>query len=306
MGDQQSGSKIGGDILGFLGTQLGNFAGLGSSAIEKAATLAKAQKEVPGLLGRVAGAANVVGQKEMGLLGAAGNFTSGFGKLVGGEDIAQGFIEMIGAAGDVAATETDNPWVGAVGPLFRGLSAGVTMYQNADQCSIDAPMVDNKCYTAMGDAAFAVAEAVPFSKPFGSVAKWGLDGLGALAGIVGGDDYAFSSGSAVGGILHGGARGAKAGVQGAGWLVDKASQGAGWLADQAGQGAGWAVDQAGGLVDRAGAAIDGLMPGGVEFSPTGVPMTVPAPTSYTAPDPMEELERGVMADRETWPATYAR
>ncbi len=243
MGDNQSGSKTAGGILGGIGTQLGNFAGVAKEAgkIEKGAG---------------------------GLLGAAGNFTSGFGKLVGGEEVGQGFLEMIGAAGDVAATESNNPWVGAAGPIMRGASAGVTMYQNASQCAIDAPMADNKCYTAMGDAAFAGAEvAYPV---LGTLAKWGLDGAGALAGLID-EDYGFTSGSVVGGAIHGGARGAKAGVQGIGSLID---------------------------------TVGDMWPKGVQFSPTGVPMTERPPTEYTAPDPLEELERGVAADPETWPSTF--
>jgi hypothetical protein len=184
MGYKDSGLPEVGGAIGAIGTQAGNFAG--------------AAKE-----------AGKIGKGTGGLLGAAGNFTSGFGKLMGGEEVGQGFLEMIGGVADVAATETKNPWVGAAGPALRGASAGVTMYQNRDQCGIDAPMADNKCYSAMGDAVFAGLEvAYPVA---GTLAKWGLDGVGALAGWID-EDYGFSSGSAVGGAIHGGARGVSAGL----------------------------------------------------------------------------------------------
>ncbi len=216
--------------------------------------------------GNIAGAAKEtgrIGKGTGGLLGAAGNFASGFGKFMGGEDVGQGFLEMGGGILDFAATETKNPWVGAAGPALRGASAGVTMYQNRDQCGVDAPMADNKCYTAMGDAAFAGMEvAYPVA---GSVAKLALDGVGALAGWID-EDYGFSSGSVVGGAIHGGARGASAGID----------------------------------------AVSSLFPKAVEFSPTGVPMTKPGMKDYTAPDPLEALEAGVAADPDTWPTTYQR
>lgn len=197
-------------------------------------------------------------------LGVAGNALSGIGKLADGQK-PQGVMEVFGAGADYLAMADDS--IGWAGPVFRAASAGITIGQNSDQCSVDAPMADNACYTAMGDMAFAGAEvAFPVG---GTIAKFGLDALGALAGWID-EDYGFSSGSAAGAAIHVGGKG-----------LDAAA-------------------------DVVGPYLDPLYKDKIiEFSPTGVPMTVAPPTEYTA-DPDAVLEEIEASADPTWASPYRR
>jgi hypothetical protein len=181
------GNEEASSFFGTIGTHLGNTAGM----FDKAAEL----KEVAG----------TPRSTTPGILSAFGNMLAGAGKVAGGQ-YTQGGLEVGGSFFDMAALG-GNKAFGAAGAAARGASAGYTMYENWDQCSADAAWTDNKCFTAAGDMAFAGAEVA--APVLGTALKFGLDAAGTVAGWID-EDWAFSSGSAAGAAIHGGAVAGKA------------------------------------------------------------------------------------------------
>lgn len=147
-----------------------------------------------GLMGNAGGAVGniMLGVSEL----SQGQWGGGTGDLVSG--LLNGAAMIPGAA--------NIPGLGIAAGAASAIGHGVEAARHIDE--IDGGYQNNQFWTEAGWATVGGLNAVAAADPTGvasaavGLGTFALDGIGALAGMIGGEDYRFSAGSAIGAAEH--------------------------------------------------------------------------------------------------------
>ena len=203
------------DTVGTAGTLIGDWGG----ALNAAATV----EHNAGMAGQVGSGAGFVGNVMLGMSELAqGQYAGGLG------DIGAGVMSGVGYLNPELAAST--PGLGVAAGAMTAVGHGVEAYRHRDE--IDGGYQNNQFWTETGYATFGAANALAALDPTGIASLYvggtqlALDGLGALSGAVLGEDYRFTSGSAVGAAEH-------LAFDSGQWLAQEGMQAGHWVGENA-------------------------------------------------------------------------
>jgi hypothetical protein len=203
------------------------------------------------------------------MMGAAGGAVGNI--MLGVSEISQG--QYAGGIGDLASGVLNGaqmipglsnmPGIGIAAGAASAVGHGIEAARHVDE--IDGGYQNNQFWTEAGWATVGAANAIAAADPTGLASLYvggttfALDGLGALSGMVLGEDYRFSAGSAIGALEHGVFDTGQAIAAGAVGAYDWATSGGpGRALGAVGDGIGTAANWVGGGLSSIGGGLSSI------------------------------------------------